>query len=87
MILAALSGALSQPYCAAQNVAPTPAPTILDRLNAMMSGGKSAWTPDQLATMDHLRDAAMKEPYALDQLRHLTNNIGPRLSGGPQAAH
>ena len=27
----------------------------------------------------------MQDPYALDQLRHLTNNIGPRLSGSPQA--
>ena len=35
--------------------------------------------------MARLRDAAMQDPYALDQLRHLTNNIGPRLSGSPQA--
>ena len=53
----------------------------------MMSGGKSAWTPEQIATMGRLRDAAMKDPYALDELRHLTNNIGPRLSGSVQAQH
>jgi len=35
--------------------------------------------------MERLRDAAMKDPYALDELRHLTENIGPRLSGSPQA--
>jgi hypothetical protein len=57
----------------------------MDRLNAMMAGGKSAWTPDQLATMEKLRDAAMNDPYALNELRHLTDNIGPRLSGSPQA--
>lgn len=57
----------------------------MDRLNAMMAGGKSAWTPEQLSTMERLRDAAMKDPYALDELRHLTDNIGPRLSGSPQA--
>jgi hypothetical protein len=89
VILAALpvilTGALNQPYCAAQSAAPAAAPTILDRLNAMMAGGKSAWTPEQLATMSRLRDAAMKDPYALNELRHLTNNIGPRLSGSPQA--
>ncbi len=56
-----------------------------DRLNAMMAGGKSAWTPEQLATMERLRDAAMKSAYAFDELRHLTDNIGPRLSGSPQA--
>ena len=27
----------------------------------------------------------MKDPYALNELRHLTDNIGPRLSGSPQA--
>ena len=35
--------------------------------------------------MEKLRDAAINDPYALDQLRHLTDNIGPRLSGSPQA--
>lgn len=69
----------------AQTPPPSSPPTIMDRLNAMMSGGKSAWTPEQLATMGRLRDAAMNDSYALDQLRHLTNNIGPRLSGSPQA--
>jgi hypothetical protein len=36
--------------------------------------------------MERLRDAAIKDPYALNELRHLTDNIGPRLSGSPQAA-
>jgi len=72
--------------CAAfsQNPPATP-PSILDRLNARMNGGKSAWTPEQVATMQRLRDAAMHDPYALKELRHLTDNIGPRLSGSPQA--
>ena len=35
--------------------------------------------------MERLRDAAIKDPYALNELRHLTDNIGPRLSGSPQA--
>ncbi|MGA9463758.1 MAG: M20/M25/M40 family metallo-hydrolase [Terracidiphilus sp.] len=57
----------------------------MDRLNAMIEGGKSAWTPDQIRTMARVRDAAMSDPYALNELRHLTDNIGPRLSGSPQA--
>jgi hypothetical protein len=73
----------------AQNVpaqpAPAQAPSILDRLDAMISGGKSAWTPDQLRTMERLRDAAMRDPYAMNELRYLTDNIGPRLSGSPQS--
>ncbi len=52
----------------------------------MIGGGKSAWTPEQTAAMERLRDAAIRDPYALNQLRYLTSNIGPRLSGSPQAA-
>jgi carboxypeptidase Q len=82
------------PFCAAQSSLPrsaqvqptgTSQPSLLDRLNAMMSGGKSAWTPDQVAVMEKLRDAAIRDPYAFNELRHLTDNIGPRLSGSPQA--
>src|ERR1700757_1744302 len=73
------------PFSAAQNSQQSRPPSILDRLNAMMAGGKSAWTPGQLATMERLRDAAMKDGFALDELRHLTDNIGPRLSGSAQA--
>jgi len=40
---------------------------------------------EQLGVMERLRDAAIKDPYALDELRYLTYNIGPRLSGSPQA--
>jgi hypothetical protein len=86
-----LTIAAAATLCAAQTPAPPSPPqahsSIMDRLNAMMAGGKSAWTPEQLATMERLRDAAMKDPYALDELRHLTENIGPRLSGSPQAQH
>jgi carboxypeptidase Q len=43
------------------------------------------WTPQQVATMNKLRDAAIADPYAIAELQHLTGNIGPRLSGSPQA--
>lgn len=83
---AILAAACAAPVCVAQSAAAPPAsPSIFDRLNAMMAGGKSAWTPEQFATMERLREAALKDPYALNELRHLTNNIGPRLSGSPQA--
>jgi hypothetical protein len=85
LALAALVAGLCVPFCAAQNAAPAQPPTMLDRLNAMIGGGQSAWTPEQLAVMARLRDAAMNDPYALDVLRHLTDNIGPRLSGSAQA--
>jgi hypothetical protein len=82
--IAALAAALTGQFCTGQNAPPAP-PSILDRLNAMIAGGKSAWTPEQTTTMERLRDAALKDPYALNELRHLTDNIGPRLSGSPQA--
>jgi len=84
-VLALVVSGLAIAFGGAQGVPPVAAPTILDRLNAMIGAGKSAWTPEQLGTMEKLRDAAIADPYALDELRHLTNNIGPRLSGSPQA--
>lgn len=50
-----------------------------------MDGSTGAWTVEQIATMERLRDSALADPYALTELRHLTDNIGPRLSGSPQA--
>jgi carboxypeptidase Q len=91
-VLAGLTGSYS---AGAQNAAPAgqgaagqtaAPPSMLDRIQAMLAGGKSAWTPEQLAVMERLRDASMKDTYALDELRHLSYNIGPRLSGSPQAA-
>ena len=69
----------------AQSAPSAALPALLDRLNAMIGQGNGAWTPEQLATMERLRDAAMKDSYAIEELRHLTNNIGPRLAGSPQA--
>ena len=83
VFLPALALAMSAAIGLAQNAAP--APSFMDRLNAKLAGGKSAWTPEQVATMERLRDAALKDPYALNELRHLTDNIGPRISGSPQA--
>jgi carboxypeptidase Q len=72
--------------CVAQTPAPTPAPSSYqDRINRLMKSSTGAWTPDQIATMGRLRDAAIQDSYALAELRHLTDNIGPRLSGSLQA--
>ena len=70
--------------------APNPKPAaqqanILDRLNAMTGGAKGAWSDEQIRIMERLRDRAMGSDYAYEELRHLTDNIGPRLSGSPQA--
>jgi carboxypeptidase Q len=51
----------------------------------LMKSSTGAWTIDQIATMARLREAALQDSYALAELRRLTDNIGPRLSGSPQA--
>jgi hypothetical protein len=90
MIFAAVFASAGLQSATAQNdktpsQAPPPQATILDRLHAMMDGGKSAWNDEQLQTMERLRDRAMESDYAYGELKHLTDNIGPRLSGSPQA--
>ena len=63
-----------------------PATSLRDQImGRIMGAGQGAWTPSQLANMGRLRDAAIADPYALNELRHLTHNIGPRISGSPQA--
>jgi Zn-dependent M28 family amino/carboxypeptidase len=57
------------------------------RIAQLLNESPGAWTPAQIATMERLRDAALSDPYALTELRHLTDNIGPRLAGSPQAQH
>ena len=57
----------------AQNVAaqaPQPAPQLPSELSANLA---------------RLRDAALASDYAWRQVAHLTENIGPRLAGSPQA--
>jgi len=72
----------------AQTQQPPPQrPSFQERLTRLVNPPAGAWTAEQLATMARLRDAALQDSYALNQLRHLTDNIGPRISGSPQAQH
>jgi carboxypeptidase Q len=57
------------------------------RIARLLNESPGAWTPQQIGNMEHLRDAALSDPYALTELRHLTDNIGPRLAGSLQAQH
>src|SRR6185369_8701669 len=45
------------------------------------------YSPKLLAEMRQLLNAALTSDYAYRQLAHICNNIGPRLSGSPQANH
>jgi carboxypeptidase Q len=57
------------------------------RIAQLLNDSAGAWTPAQIANMERLRDVALNDPYALTELRHLTDNIGPRIAGSPQAQH
>jgi Zn-dependent M28 family amino/carboxypeptidase len=55
---------------------PTPSPT----------GTPIVFSPQTLADLKRLQQAALNSDYAYRQVAHLANNIGPRLSGSAQAA-
>src|SRR5213596_316375 len=55
---------------------PTPSPT----------GTPIVFSPQTLADLKQLRQAALNSDFAYRQVAHLANNIGPRLSGSAQAA-
>jgi carboxypeptidase Q len=72
--------------CMAQTpITPTASSPCQERIMRLMKSSTGAWTADQIATMARLRDAAQQDSDALAELRHLTDNIGPRPSGSPQA--
>lgn len=54
-------------------------------LGAAMAAPASA-PSNEPATLNQIRDAAMKSDYAWDRLADMTDLIGPRLSGSPGAA-
>jgi Zn-dependent M28 family amino/carboxypeptidase len=71
LILATISvAAIAAPQAIAQQ--PTPPPPV-------------TYSPELLSTLAKLRDSALTGDYAYRQVAHLTENIGPRLSGSPQA--
>jgi len=44
------------------------------------------WTPSTLEAMRQLQSAALRDNYGYERLAHLSDNIGPRPVGSPQAA-
>jgi carboxypeptidase Q len=68
-------------------IAPTSAlPSMTDKLTTPTSSDTGAWTEEQIATMNRIRDAAMSNSYAYNKLMYLTDSIGSRLAASPQAA-
>lgn len=46
---------------------------------------QNLYSPQLLKELKQIQEAALKSDYAYRQVAHLSNNIGPRLSGSPQA--
>src|SRR5205823_10721124 len=46
----------------------------------------AVFSPQTLAELKRLQQAALRSDYAYKQVSHLADNIGPRLSGSAQAA-
>lgn len=68
--------------------APQPAQTPAPQAQASPSPSPSPelYTPKTLADLKRLQRAALESDYAYRQVAYLCDNIGPRLSGSPQAA-
>jgi carboxypeptidase Q len=49
------------------------------------AGNENLYSPQLLAELKRLQEAALKSDYAYRQVAYLSNNIGPRLSGSMQA--
>lgn len=47
---------------------------------------KPAWDPGTIDQLKQLQKAALADDYAYQQVAHLSDNIGPRPAGSPQAA-
>jgi carboxypeptidase Q len=60
---------------------------VIGQAIAQRSEKRAAYSypPQLIAELRQLHGAALSDDYAYVQLAHLCNNIGPRLSGSPQA--
>src|SRR3954470_9193883 len=73
--MAALFASTTLISVAAAQEAPSPTPTPTPAL----------YSPQTISELKQLQQAALKSDYAYRQVAHLSNNIGPRLSGSAQA--
>jgi len=74
--LLAATSAFAQSGSPAEASATTPTPTATPNV----------FSPQTLADLKRLQQAALNSDYAYRQVAHLANNIGPRLSGSVQVA-
>src|SRR4051812_18789579 len=71
---------------AASNAAAQPSPEPSASATVSPSPTPVVFAPQTLVDLKRIRDAALTSDYAYRQVAHLSNNIGPRLTGSAQAA-
>ena len=69
----------------AQNQQPKPAPAPFGALPQASQADLANFPPQLLEELSAIKAAALADDYAYRQVAHLTENIGPRLSGSLQA--
>src|SRR5580658_618012 len=70
----------------AQNASTEAAPSVTEKLLTPVGSETGVWTRDQVATMGRIRDTTLADAYTYNELTYLSDSIGPRLTGSPQAA-
>src|SRR6266508_2730502 len=73
-------------YFCALHISAQQTPVAASSPSASPSPTPTVFSPQTLADLKRLQQAALSSDYAYQQVAHLANNIGPRLSGSAQAA-
>jgi len=73
-------------FLCVQRVDAQQTPATASSPNASPSPTPAVFSPQTLADLKRLQQAALNSDYAYRQVAHLANNIGPRLTGSAQAA-
>jgi len=73
-------------YFCALDISAQQTPVAASSPSASPSPTPVVFSPQTLADLKRLQQAALSSDYAYKQVAHLANNIGPRLSGSAQAA-
>lgn len=69
----------------AQNQQPKPAPAPFATVPQLTAEQRANFPAQMLDELAAIKSAALSDDYAYQQVAHLTENIGPRPSGSPQA--
>jgi carboxypeptidase Q len=84
-LLGGLSVGLTASLGAAASPSPGATPEAMGSVSPSPSPTPVLYSPQTLAEMKKLQQAALTSEYAYRQVAHLADNIGPRLSGSKQA--